>query len=123
MELMNDSVAFVANLQSVHAQYEQKLLKIANNLDSLAVKTKSPEEKERAETLNLIRKLLTKWRRSTSLSAELFTEVALELRGRSAEIRHMQARIDLNTEMLKRARVENDRIKILTETLKTHYPI
>lgn len=120
---MNDSEAFVANLQGVHAQYEQKLLHIANNVDNLPVKNKSTEDKERAETLHLIRKLLTKWRRSTSLSAELFTEVALELRGRSAEIRHMEARIELNTEMLKRARVENDRIKIMTENLKAQYPV
>ena len=116
---MNDSISFIANLQSIHAQYEQKLLQIADTLDNLAVKKKSLEQKEQAEMLILIRKLQTKWRRSTSLSAELFTEVAMELRGRVAETQHMEARIKLNAEMLKRARIENKSINILTDTLKT----
>ena len=53
------------------------------------------------------------------MGVEAFSEISLELGSREGEIQHtgMEARIQLNKEMLSRAQAENNSIQILTGLL------
>jgi hypothetical protein len=97
-------------------QYERNMLNIAGGLSEHATKKKA--DKNECEDLDrAIKKTVTRWRRTTSLAAELFTEVSIEQANRESEIVQMEARERVNAGMLARAQAENESIRALIAKL------
>lgn len=113
-----DGGEYVASLQMLTVQYERSMLNIAGGLSEHAARRKVDKD-ECDELDRAIKKTVTRWRRTTSLAAELFTEVSIEQANRGSEIVQMQARERVNEAMLARAQAENESIRSLIAKLNT----
>jgi hypothetical protein len=111
-----DGAEYVASLQLLASQYERNMLSVAVGLTEHSTKKKI--DKDECDNLDrAIKKTVSRWRRTTSLAAELFTEVSIEQANRESEIAQMRARERVNAGMLTRAQAENDSIRALIAKL------
>lgn len=109
---------YVTSLQRLSTQHEQGLLNQVNILVERGSQKKS-DARDCEELAKHIHKLANSWKRATSLSAELFTEIAIERANHTAEMSNMAERLDLNERLLNRAEKENESIRRLIAELKS----
>lgn len=109
---------YVTSLQRLSTQHEQGVLNEANVLVDRASQ-KKPDARDCEELAKHIHKMASSWRRATSLSAELFTEISIERANHTAEMSNMAERLDLNERLLNRAEKENESIRRLIAELNS----
>jgi hypothetical protein len=108
---------YLASLQTLSSRHEKSLLSQAAVLSQRATQKKS-DAKDCEELVKSVNKITSKWRRTTSLSVELFTEVSIERSDLRADMHNIRDRIQLNEQLLQKARKENESIQRLIAELQ-----